>query len=349
MSLFDDAAVEGNRLLAESITLKADIVTLSAQVLELQSQVADLQTKLDELTSPPYVMGDLAKAAKDAPEGATLYLNGTYEVTTPITPKRGQSFIGPATIVGVGVLDVFNIRPVPNVTLVDLDISGASRHGVACWFGTEVLRCHLHHNGKDGVGGDLQGEDGAAVVVRDCEIDHNGSDEWLGKGAAGVKVFHTRRAVIQGCHVHGNYGNGVWADAHCGDFTVTGNVIENNLRKGAFYEKCGEADGTWGGRTWAIYEGSAIITGNTIINNDTENKPSANAGVSIYASKNAVVSDNNFGGNTRAVIVRNDPARLTDDKHGWVVENVIVKNNDLSGDEIVGCDINGVTCEGNVP
>jgi hypothetical protein len=289
--------------------------------------------------------GNLADALRAAPTGATLCLSGTFETSVPLNPRDGQTLKGPATIVGRGVLDVFDLKTSAtsggrNVTLVDLDVSGAQRHGVTCWVGVTVLGGRLHHNGKDGLGCDLEGRGG--VLVDGVEIDHNGSAEWLGKGAAGIKWFHAHGVTVTNSFVHDNYGNGVWCDAQCGDFTVTNNRIERNFRKGVFYEKGGASD------MGVSYVGWLTVTGNTIRDNDTEGVPQANAGVSLYASKNARIANNVFGENGRAVIVRNDTNRLNDDKHGWVVDDVTVRDNTLNRDELLGCAVTGVTCTGNL-
>jgi hypothetical protein len=61
------------------------------------------------------------------------------------------------------------------------------------------------------------------------------------------------------------------------------------------------------------------------------------------------VEGNTFGGNVRAVAVNETDSRLNDDKHGWLVSNVTIRNNTLNGDVVVGCAPEyPVTCSGNV-
>jgi len=287
--------------------------------------------------------------------GQQLCLSGTFTVTTPIHPKAGQTISGPATIVGQGmtnVQDVFAVKTGPgagavNVTFRGLDISGAGRRGIGCWLGTTIIGGRLHHNGMNGTGCDLEGRT-TAVVVDGVEIDHNGTDPAnLGCCAGGIKWFHANGVTVRNSFVHDNTGNGVWCDAQCGDFTVSDNTIVRNTRKGVFYEKGGASDGSFLGRTWAVYVGQARIVNNVIRDNDLEGVPQAHAGVSIYSAKNAYVAGNTFGGNGNAVIAREDTLRLTDDKHGWHLSNIVIENNTLNGDDVIGCASDGVTCSSN--
>jgi hypothetical protein len=293
--------------------------------------------------------GNIQAALNALPEGQTLCLSGAFTVTAPLRPKTDQTVSGPASIVGQGLgyqQDVFGLKPVKGVTLIDLDISGAGRHGVTCWIGTTVRGGRLHNNGKDGMGCDMEGHP-SDVLVTGVEIDHNGTDpNWL-LNAGGIKWFHAHGVTIRNSNVHDNNGNGVWCDAQCGDFTVANNTIVRNTRKGVFYEKGGESDGSFLGRTWAVYVGKITVVDNVIRDNNLDGVPQAHAGVSLYTSKNAHIAGNIFGGNGRAVIAREDEARLTDDKHGWHLSNIVIENNTLNGDELVGCTSDGVRCSGN--
>jgi hypothetical protein len=270
--------------------------------------------------------GDIQSALNNLSAGQRLCLSGSFSVTNTIHPKSGQTISGPATIVGKSLGqqgDVFGIQPAVDVTLVDLDVSGAGRHGVACWIGTTVMGGRLHNNGKDGLGCDMDGRT-APVLVTGVEVDHNGSDPyWLGLGAGGIKWFHANGVTVKNSNIHDNTG------------------------KGVFYEKGGESDGSFGDPN-ATYVGKAVITGNTIRDNDTEGVPQAHPAVAIYSSKNVLIANNIFGGNQRAVIAREDTNRLNDDKHGWHLSNVVIQNNTLNGDVIVGCMTAGVQCSGNL-
>jgi polygalacturonase len=74
----------------------------------------------------------------------------------------------------------------------------------------------------------------------------------------------------------------------------------------------------------------------------------ATEAIAVYSSKNVLIENNIFGGNGRAVTAAESDARLKDDKHGWQLSNVVIQNNTLNGDVIVGCTATGVQCSGNV-
>jgi hypothetical protein len=292
---------------------------------------------------------DIGSAVSDAPPGARVCLaaNAVYRVSSPLRPRTGQTIVGPAALVGEGLSDaqdVVELKTGPgvgsvDVTLIDLDISGGGRNGVGCWIGTTVEGGRIHDNPKDGIGCDLEGNAGD-VVVDGVEIDHNGSVESLGWGAAGIKWFHADGVTVRNSSIHDNIGNGVWCDGNCGDLDVVDNVITGNTRKGVFYEKSG------GSHIRGVsYTGFATIRGNVIQRNNLEGSETAHAGISIIASRNVLVVGNTFGDNAdQAIHIRNDDARLHDDKPGFVVGNVTAGANDLNGERIVGCDLPGVTC-----
>lgn len=294
--------------------------------------------------------GDLQAALGSSPAGAVVCVEGTHRVGAPVRPKAGQTIVGPAEIrprPGVFVLDGIELKTghgqgVEDVTLIDLDVAGFRRHGVGCWRGTTVVGGRLHHNGKDGIGCDLEG--GGGVLVDGAEIDRNGSTRYLGCCAAGIKWYHAHGVTVRNSSIHDNLGNGVWCDAQCGDFTVTDNVIAANTRKGVFYEK-------GGGSTirGVSYEGTMTVTGNLIDGNATDGRARADAGISIISAKNVLVAGNTIvdTGTGDAIRVRDDPARLVDDRPGWAVENVTLTNNDTGNEAIVGCDLPGVECEAN--
>jgi hypothetical protein len=287
------------------------------------------------------VRGSIAAAAADAPQGATLCLSGTYEVPTAIRPKDGQSFVGPAVLVGTNGNDTgFDVKgpEAVGVTFVDLDMSGFTLRGIDCWVDTTVLGGRYHHNGRNGIGCGLNGLGG--VVIDGVEVDHNGAPDELGAGSSGMKFARAHGVIVRDSFVHDNLGNGVWCDVQCGDYTVTDNTILRNSRKGVHYEKSGESD------ELVKYVGFATITGNVIRGNGWEGREHSDAGVAVISSKNVLIAGNTFGEQDKgwAVQVRQD-GRLSGEKHGWVISNVTIRNNTLNGDRIIGCDLSGVTCE----
>jgi hypothetical protein len=112
-----------------------------------------------------------------------------------------------------------------------------------------------------------------------------------------------------------------------------------------FYEKGGESDGSFAGGTFV---GRMIVRGNIIQNNGLEGNVQRDPAIAVYSSKNVLIENNIFGGNVRAVTASVSDARLNDDKHGWPLSNVVIQNNTLNGDVIVGCMTAGVQCSGNV-
>jgi hypothetical protein len=174
------------------------------------------------------------------------------------------------------------------------------------------------------------------------EVDHNGSDAELGKGASGMKFARAHGVVVRNSFVHDNLGNGVWCDVQCGDYTVVDSVIVRNSRKGVHYEKSGASDEV------VTYSGFAYIARNIVRDNGWENRlHAADGGIVLVSSKNALIEDNVFGGNHRAGVVISQDGRLSGDKHGWVIANVVIRNNTLNGNGIIGCGLAGVTCSGN--
>jgi parallel beta-helix repeat protein len=283
--------------------------------------------------------GGNIQAAIDAnPAGTAFQLSGTYGLSTTIRPKSGNRFVGPATIVGAGADIGFQARTgegATGVRFVALDVSGFAT-GIGCWDGMQVIGGRYHHNTRNGIGCGLEG---GSVVVDRAEIDHNGSEGELAQGAAGMKFAQGHGIVVRNSFIHDNIGNGVWCDVQCGDYTVIDNRIVHNYRKGVLYEKSGESD-------WQeiYFKGSAYIARNVIQDNGWEGLETVNAGIMAVSSKNILIENNVFSGNNSAGIRIRQDDRLSGDKHGWVVSNVVIGANEMNGDEIQGCDLDGVTC-----
>lgn len=281
------------------------------------------------------------QAAVDAnPVGATFCLTGTYRLSDPVKPKSGQSFIGPAAIVGTGAETSFEAKyreGARNVSFVDLDVSGFTGSGLGCYVGTRVIGGRYHHNERNGIGCGLEGAGG--VLIDGVELDHNGSLEHLGSGAGGMKFARGHGIVVRNSYVHDNLGNGVWCDVQCGDYTVVDNWISFNSRKGVHYEKSGESDEI------VRYVGTAYIARNVVQNNGWGMREHGDAGIRGVSSKNMIIEHNILGGNVfNNGIKINEDGRLSGDRHGWPVSNIVIHRNTMNGDRIKGCELSGVTC-----
>ena len=284
--------------------------------------------------------GASIQAAVDAhPEGTTFCLSGTYQIANEIRPKSGQSFVGPAKLVGAGADRAFQANyggGALYVAFIELDVSGFKLHGIGCFAGTRVIGGRYHHNLRNGIGCAL---DGGGVLIDGVELDHNGSEEHLGSGAAGMKFARGHGVVVRNSYIHDNIGNGVWCDVQCGDYTVVDNRIVFNSRKGVHYEKSGESDEE------VLFVGSAYIARNIIQNNGWGMREHGDAGIRGNSSKNMLIVDNIFGGNVfKNGIKISQDGRLSGDRHGWIVSNVVIRRNTMNGDEIKGCDLSGVSC-----
>ena len=176
--------------------------------------------------------------------------------------------------------------------------------------GLVVRYSHIHGNANAGIGGI-----GDNAVIDHVELDHNGSEGYVGCCAAGIKSpdFYT----ITNSYVHHNTGNGIWVDSG-GSFVVTDNVVTDNTRNGIRYENS---------------TGSAKILRNVVQRNSTShNQPGG--GIEINSASNAEVSGNVLGGNFNAgIIFRGSRSPVSG----------IATSNQLNGDAIKGCG-GGVSC-----
>jgi hypothetical protein len=181
--------------------------------------------------------------------------------------------------------------------------------GISPGMRTTITDIRSHNNETSGIGGG-----GEQVIVRNVELDHNGSPALLGCCAAGIKSGNSYS--ISDSYVHDNHGVGIWCDVGCkgGSFTVVNNVVTNSLRGGIRYE---------------ISAVPAVIRGNTVKNNNTSAR-GGHGGIEINSSRNALVEGNVLGGNRKAGILLNG-------NRPPGVGNVTVRGNSLNGDALKGC------------
>jgi len=352
-------------------TLNAQLSDKISQISALNAKITDLQKQLDDCmaggSSDFLVMPAGASPQAfltSAGAGAKIQLPATLKLSGTLTPLPKQHLRGPCTITPATNLSIginCKTKLAKETIFENLDMSGFGLRALVPWEGTVVKGGRYHHNGEMGIGCDTEGAIIEVITLDSIEVDHNGKDEFIGHGAAGVKFFHVNKTKLINVNSHDNTGNGLWWDAECGYADVIGGVVENNLKKGVFWEKCGGNHGDgWvnplpGAQKYAgggvPYDGMLTVKGVRIQNNNRKPDGSVdsvqgNAGIYSAGSKNINISNCTFGGNTRAIIIRNDQDRLLDDHAGWVVSNVTIddSSNKYNGDDVaIGNDVTGVT------
>lgn len=290
-------------------------------------------------------------AATAAGPSATLCLRGSFELAEPVQPLDGQAFVGPAVIEGVGGAHTgFELKggAGPNgiardVRIERVEMFGFTLRAIECWQGAVIRDTKLHHNGRNGLGCGLRA---GGVLIEDNDIHHNGDPEHTGRGAAGMKLAGGDGVVVRNNVVHENIGNGIWCDVDCGAFEATGNEVYGNTRKGIFYE---------------VSRGPALIAENIVTFNNCspdywpEPEPACDlpdggfgpqsaaapgGGIATNSALGVTIRDNVVEGNEGAGIAIRDDGRPYDAPLA-----IEIRDNDLRGDELKGCDLEGVTCD----
>lgn len=271
---------------------------------------------------------------------------GTYRLgSRSIHAKSGLRLIGAPVeidflgavdaqtkIVGSGRLGVIAfLKEARNVQIARLDISGATGdkktdpqtkkygrgiNGNGRAFNLTVRRSRIHHNANAGIGGI-----GSGALIAKVELDHNGSNSYLGCCAGGMKSANDY--TIKKSYVHNNTGFGVWQDVCGRGLIVRRNRITRNSQGGVRYEHNDHC------------KGDAHIFRNIIKHNNTSKKASDGGGVVINSAPNAEVSHNILGGNHVGIDVRGNRGPVTGTR---------IHDNRMNGDEVKGCDKRGVSC-----
>lgn len=263
--------------------------------------------------------------------GVTFCLSaGTYRVPASIEPKNGDSLIGAGIestfLEGTGARIIIDADGAANVVVANMDISGARgserckpQCGTGFFGGTNAIidSVRFHHNRNHAIGG------AERLLVKNSLLDHNGSPAFLGCCAGGIKGG-TGFTIVDSS-VFSNIGVGIWCDAGCiGGVTAYDNNVYDNTRDGIRYE---------------VSSAGAIIEGNTVQDNNTSDAAGGHGGITNVASQNASITNNTLGGNKRGGIV------IVDTRRGDS-EDVVVKHNELNGDDVKGC-TRDVVCRDN--
>jgi parallel beta helix pectate lyase-like protein len=266
--------------------------------------------------------------------GSAFCLSGTFRIRHPIEPKSGDRFTGPAMLVAANGSDhAFDLKRAHarNVVIKELDISGFDVSGIQCWLGAVIRGSSIHGNDRNGIGCGLENLV-SRVVVRGNEIWNNGSEDDAGSGAGGMKFARSgvpgdagSGVTVVGNDVHGNVGNGIWFDVDSAGDVISDNIVTANSRKGILYE---------------ISAGPARIFDNVVTGNNTS-KLNTGAGISIVSSMRVRVTGNSFGENF------NWGVKIRATSRGHRLKNIRIHDNDLNGDEMGGCSLDGTRCWAN--
>ncbi len=264
---------------------------------------------------------NIQRAIDQRGAGTAFCLTGTYTIRTTIKPKNGTVLRGPAVLVAAnGVDQGIDATKASGVQLISLEIRGFDDRAFKCGERSVVRASYFHHNGRNGMGG---GECHYLLVV-DSRFTDNGNLDELGQGSAGIKIAGSDHAVIRGNLVEDNTGVGIWCDEDCRDWLVEGNRAFRNGRKGIFLEK----------------GAGAIIRNNTSRNNNYL-RQAVGGGIGAVSSIDVQIYGNLLGGNTAHGI------KVWDDRRGYRLDDVTIHHNDLDGDQLSGCNEDGVTCTSN--
>ena len=290
----------------------------------------------------------LAEAAANCPPSTTFTINdGAYKLSGPIDADSGDTFKGSYSDGSLPTIDAnraesaFDVSGTNQVIIRSLSISGAGggdKCAPACGGaikgdGTKlhVLNARLHHNANQGIG-----NPGDGFILKNSEIDHNGSYRFTSldsssskdtSSSAGVKITGSS-ATLTNNRIHHNYWHGFWCDLKGGPIMVTGNRIDNNGKSGIKYEICKGP-------------GSKITNNRVFANGYTKKETSeGRGGIVLVAAQGVEVADNSVTGNRGHGI----HAKTGDRQRTSRVE---VHHNTLRNDTLKGCKLTGVVCRAN--
>jgi parallel beta-helix repeat protein len=290
---------------------------------------------------------DLAAAVNGTFGRTFCLLPGTHDIgTNTVEPGSGTKLIGaPVTITAPGAIAARTkirgsspdgiiefSRPATGVVIENLDICCATGTKLDDDNSTKQLgrgingssqrAAHLtvrfsriHGNANAGIGGIGEG-----AVIDHVELDHNGSESYLGCCAGGIKSadFYS----ITNSYVHDNVGNGIWVDSG-GSFVVTDNVVRNNTKNGIRYENS---------------TGYARILRNVVRNNSTS-RTRPGGGIEVNSADDAEIAFNTLGRNFHAgILFRGSRSPVSG----------VAYNNVLNGDRLE-CGTSNVSCYDNGP
>ena len=292
--------------------------------------------------------------------------SGTYDLgSKPLRPDSGDVIVGqrvtfgskgkvtaPTKIYGTSTDGVIQgAHSNMSLRLKNLDIccsprsditsSGRGVNGNAETLVKLIVRnSRIHNNASAGIGGVGQG-----LVVKNSEIDHNGS----GNGGLDAGIKTVSYAVVRDSYIHHNNVLGMWWDCDAPGGIIENSRIEANARTGVEVEiSSGDSGSPRPLPPGASYGFS--IRNNRILGNNTSNT-SGHAGILIESSTNVGVGSNTVIRNQWQEIRVGVGSRAGQGHNscssGFYLDAVAITNNDYGPLDIGGCDESGVSCSGN--
>ncbi|CAN5495150.1 hypothetical protein BH20ACT23_BH20ACT23_02550 [soil metagenome] len=283
---------------------------------------------------------DIQQRIDQHEEGSTFCLEeGTYRLVSSIQPPDGTHLVGAGMdktrLVGTGAEIIIDAKDSADVLIAHVDISGARGTQAckpSCGSGLRggpnntFKFVRVHDNANHGIGGS-----GDSLLIENSEIYGNGSNEFLGCCAGGVKSGNS--FTINNSLVHDNNGSGIWCDVGCPRFVVQDNVVIDNTKNGVRFEHGGNTPDS------VVAASSALIVRNRVQgNNSSHGYPGA--GIEVNSASNAEVAFNILGDTPDGTGISVRGSR-------YPTVNIVIHDNVMNDDRVNGCHLRGVACTRN--
>ena len=285
---------------------------------------------------------NLARVAENCPPSTTFIIkDGTHKLSRAVNASSGDIYKGVYSdgtrpqIDANGASMAFNVGDTKGVAIRGLSISG-TKGGEWCdpecggaikkdGWNLHVINVRLHHNLNQGIG-----NPGPGFVLKNSEIDHNGSASFTKGGtssAAGIKITRGP-ATFRNNNVHHNYWHGIWCDGFAESIVISGNVVHHNGKSGIRYETCRGP--------------SSKITNNRVFGNGylKNNIREGRGGIALVSAQDVEVAGNIVKGN------RGHGIHAKTGDRQWT-SKVRIHHNSLPNDTLKGCKLSGVVCRAN--
>jgi parallel beta-helix repeat protein len=184
--------------------------------------------------------------------------------------------------------------------------------------GLRFLRSKLLANGQMGIGGWGQTD----MLLEDCEIAWNNTARYDdGWESGGTKFAGTNGVTVRNCHVHHNYGPGLWNDIDNFNTVFEGNTIEDNGAYGIQHEISFNA----------IFRNNIIRRNGGGAGYDRCGGQAACAGIAIQNSRDVEVYGNTLTDNWGGIVLLEQSRGSSDYGHGeWHTRNTWVHDNTVT-------------------